>query len=86
MEPKYLSFRFGDWLHPESSSYDVRFSPGSLGHISYVDPMRTMGSSFRTSKCGELVVEPTHLKHISQIGNLPQIRVKIQKKMKPPPT
>ena len=24
-----------------------------------------------------LVVEPTHLKHMSQIGNLPQIEVKI---------
>ena len=33
-----------------------------------------------------LVVEPIHLKHISQSGNLPQIGVKILKKyVKPPP-
>ena len=32
-----------------------------------------------------LVVEPTHLKHISQIGNLPQIGMKMKKYLKPPP-
>ena len=33
-----------------------------------------------------LVVEPTHLKNISQSGNLPQTGVKIRKKsVKPPP-
>ena len=31
-----------------------------------------------------LVVEPAHLKNMSQIGNLPQIEVKFLKKMKPP--
>ena len=32
-----------------------------------------------------LVVEPTHLKNMSQIGNLPQIGMKIKKYLKPPP-
>ena len=33
-----------------------------------------------------LVAEPTHLKNMSQIGNLPQIGVKIIKYLKPTPT
>jgi len=32
-----------------------------------------------------LVVEPTPLKNMSQIGNLPQIGVKIKQYLKPPP-
>ena len=32
-----------------------------------------------------LVVEPTPLKNISQIGSFPQIGVKIKKSLKPPP-
>ena len=31
------------------------------------------------------MVEPTPLKHISEIGNLPQIGVKIEEYLKPPP-
>ena len=31
-----------------------------------------------------LVVEPTHLKNMSQNGNLPQIGMKIKKYLKPP--
>ena len=33
-----------------------------------------------------LVVEPTHLKNIIQIGNLPQIGMNIKKHLKPPPS
>ncbi len=35
---------------------------------------------------GKLVGVSTHLKNISQIGNLPQIGVKINKYLKPPPS
>ena len=34
----------------------------------------------------ELVVEPTHLKNISQIGSFPQVGVKIKKILKSPPS
>ena len=33
-----------------------------------------------------LVVEPTHLKHISQNGNLSQVGMNIKKSLKPPPS
>ena len=32
-----------------------------------------------SDRCNWLVVEPTHLKNISQIGNLPQTEVKIKR-------
>ena len=32
-----------------------------------------------------LVVEPTHLKNMSQNGHLPHIEVKMKKYLKPPP-
>ena len=33
----------------------------------------------------QILVVSTHLKNISQIGNLPQVGVKIKKCLKPPP-
>ena len=67
-----------------SSSADVS-TPNSTAAVGL---KKILGESFFTDKVGQLVggFNPTHLKNISQsqIGNLPQIGVKINKYLKPP--
>ena len=49
-----------------------------VGHCCEMDPCEEKNSKNKREILFWLVVEPTHLKNISQIGNLPQRGVKIK--------